>query len=128
VQWLCRRVELNAFSAPGLVAFTDRELLASGVRGKVVPPAPVLAAQLSADLRAAVRQAAVAKILRAADVEAQVEQQLRSLQPALDGRVSRLVPDVTADLADDPTKPWLTAVADIAARIAATAGRTEDSE
>jgi DNA topoisomerase VI subunit B len=36
--WVCQRVELNAFSGPGLVAYTEQGLQAAGVRGKVVPP------------------------------------------------------------------------------------------
>jgi hypothetical protein len=37
-----RRVELNAFTAPGLIEYTENQLRASGVRGKVVPSAKQL--------------------------------------------------------------------------------------
>jgi hypothetical protein len=40
--WICRRVELNALSAPALVAYIEEKLLRSGVRGKVIPPDDVL--------------------------------------------------------------------------------------
>jgi hypothetical protein len=36
--WICERVELNAFSAPGLVAYIEDRLAATGVRGKIIPP------------------------------------------------------------------------------------------
>jgi hypothetical protein len=36
--WVCQRIELNAFSAPALVAYIEEKLQRSGVRGKVIPP------------------------------------------------------------------------------------------
>jgi hypothetical protein len=38
LRWLCHRVELNAFSAPQLVAYIADRLAATGVRGKIIPP------------------------------------------------------------------------------------------
>jgi hypothetical protein len=43
--WKCQRVELNAFTAPGLVEYIIERLEASGVRGKVIPPAEVVTTQ-----------------------------------------------------------------------------------
>jgi hypothetical protein len=43
--WVCRRIELNALSAPALVAYTERQLRAAGVRGKVIPPHAILPRQ-----------------------------------------------------------------------------------
>jgi DNA topoisomerase 6 subunit A-like protein/histidine kinase/DNA gyrase B/HSP90-like ATPase len=40
--WLCRRIELNAFSAPALVTYIEQTLQRVGVRGKVIPPDDVL--------------------------------------------------------------------------------------
>jgi hypothetical protein len=40
--WRCQRVELNAFTAPELIAYVERQLEAAGVRGKVIPPADVV--------------------------------------------------------------------------------------
>jgi hypothetical protein len=37
-RWLCHRVELNAFSAPQLVAYIAQRLEDTGVRGKIIPP------------------------------------------------------------------------------------------
>lgn len=36
--WIYRRVELNAFTAPGLIEYTEQQLRAKRVRGKVIPP------------------------------------------------------------------------------------------
>lgn len=35
--WICRRVELNAMTAPQLVEYIERKLEEAGVRGKVIP-------------------------------------------------------------------------------------------
>jgi hypothetical protein len=43
--WICRRVELNAFTAPALVAYIEGKLEAAGATGKIVPPADVLQAR-----------------------------------------------------------------------------------
>jgi hypothetical protein len=40
--WLCRRIELNALTAPALVAYIEQKLWRAGVRGKVTPPDDVL--------------------------------------------------------------------------------------
>src|SRR5262249_10320228 len=37
-QWIAERVELNAFTAPGLIAYIEERLQLCGVRGKVIPP------------------------------------------------------------------------------------------
>src|SRR4029453_16817316 len=42
-RWLCHRVELNAFSAPQLVAYIQHRLEATGGRGKILPPDAPLA-------------------------------------------------------------------------------------
>jgi hypothetical protein len=62
--WICQRVELNAFSAPALVAYIEEKLLRSGVRGKVIPPDDVLP-RLA---REAYRQQMIAWLHRALDV------------------------------------------------------------
>jgi hypothetical protein len=40
--WICRRIELNALTAPALVAYIEATLQRAGVRGKVIPPDDVL--------------------------------------------------------------------------------------
>jgi Histidine kinase-, DNA gyrase B-, and HSP90-like ATPase len=36
--WICRRIELNALTAPALVAYIEEHLQQAEVRGKVIPP------------------------------------------------------------------------------------------
>ena len=43
-EWIGQRVELNALSAPQLVAYIEQRLEACGARGKVIPPDTVLTA------------------------------------------------------------------------------------
>jgi hypothetical protein len=40
--WICQRIELNALTAPALVAYIEAQLQRAGVRGKVIPPDDVL--------------------------------------------------------------------------------------
>jgi hypothetical protein len=54
--WICRRVELNAFTAPALVAYVEAKLEAAGATGKIVPPADVLEGQAREQHRRAVAQ------------------------------------------------------------------------
>lgn len=43
-QWACRRVELNAFTAPELITYIEDGLAAHGATGKVIPPTDTLTA------------------------------------------------------------------------------------
>jgi hypothetical protein len=43
-KWLCRRVEMNAMTAPGLVDYIERKLQEAGAWGKVIPPDEALLA------------------------------------------------------------------------------------
>ncbi len=52
--WICRRVELNAFTAPDLVAYVEAKLEAADATGKIVPPADVLDEQARTEHRTAV--------------------------------------------------------------------------
>src|SRR5512132_3418626 len=52
--WICQRVELNAFTAPDLVAYVEAGLDAAGATGKIVPPAEVLAEQAAERHRSAI--------------------------------------------------------------------------
>jgi hypothetical protein len=63
-EWIGQRVELNALSAPQLVAYIERRLEECGARGKVIPPDPVLTrarrdtydAQIAAKVRGVVER------------------------------------------------------------------------
>ena len=54
--WVCRRVELNALTNPNLIAYTEAGLQKNGVRGKVIPPEPVLADRLRSGVKQLVRE------------------------------------------------------------------------
>ena len=41
-QWECERVELNAFTSPGLIEFLERKLAEAGADDKLIPPAKFL--------------------------------------------------------------------------------------
>jgi DNA topoisomerase VI subunit B len=77
--WVCRRVELNALTAPELVAYIERRLGEEGVRGKVIPPPaelPRLAERLYQKLVGGAVDAALAHLL---DIEAIKEQVTKDL-------------------------------------------------
>jgi len=50
--WTCQRVELNAFSSPGLIAYIESGLQAAGATAKVIPPHGEVERQLRAAHRA----------------------------------------------------------------------------
>jgi len=52
--WIARRIELNAFTAPALVAFIEEQLEQVGVTGKVIPPSEVLAQEFEQEFTTAV--------------------------------------------------------------------------
>jgi hypothetical protein len=45
-RWRCKRVELNAFTSPGLIAYIEDGLAAHGASQKVVPPRQVITNRL----------------------------------------------------------------------------------
>jgi hypothetical protein len=69
--WVCKRVELNAFTAPGLIGWAEQKLGAAGVRGKVVPPAeemPALAEGMYAGAVGAWVRGALEELLDCGDI------------------------------------------------------------
>jgi hypothetical protein len=62
--WIYRRVELNAFTAPQLVEYTERQLHESGARGKVIPPANQLPRLAEPMVREILRERVYAEIHR----------------------------------------------------------------
>jgi Topoisomerase 6 subunit A/Spo11, Toprim domain len=90
--WICQRVELNAFSAPQLVTYTEQRLQETGVRGKVVPPDP--------DLTDTARE------LYRNEVASRVQQAIATLLP-LDAITDRLKDHFTADAPLDKAREWV---------------------
>ena len=69
-EWLqTHRVELNAMTTPQFIAWLDGKL---ADYAKLVPPPDILAAELSARIEEKVRTAVIDRILREANVDAQV--------------------------------------------------------
>jgi hypothetical protein len=69
-EWLqTHRVELNAMTTPQFIEWLDRKL---ADYDKLIPPADVLKAELSARVKDKIREAIVARVLREADVDGQV--------------------------------------------------------
>jgi hypothetical protein len=114
--WICRRVELNAFSGPGLIDNIERGLEASGVRGKVIPPDPILVQQLKADVRIAARRAVEAEW--AERIDSEVECRCRELAEEIEKREAGLRAEVARLLERQPGLSWRGAVERSARQIA----------
>ncbi len=113
--WICQRIELNAFTAPDLIACCDSKLAASGVRGKLVPPQNVLAQDLDDAVKEGLRQKIEADILREADVYGRAAAAHQALRSVIERHSSELRGAVTGALEAGPGKQWCTPVADNAA-------------
>jgi DNA topoisomerase VI subunit B len=120
--FLARRVELNAFTAPRLVAFIERKLEAAGVRGKVVPPAAVLAEQLRGMIYARVHEAEVARALAEANIDLRVAEAYARLEPEIRRRLRGLGGAVRRVLARDREYPWRVPLELVASKIVASGG------
>jgi hypothetical protein len=110
--WLCSRVELNAFTPQGLVAFIERGLEANGAAGKVEPQdGDVLQDEYAEQLRMAIRR----RLLQ--DLEQEVEEEFEQAW-AEDKRpdVGDLRTAVTQGLRADPHSHWRAVLGDVAAR------------
>ena len=70
--WLqTRRVELDAMTTPQLIDWLDRKMLIYG-NGKLIPPTDVLEQELAEQIERRVRADITERILREADIDAQV--------------------------------------------------------
>jgi hypothetical protein len=90
-QWLQHnRVELNAMTTPALVEWLDRKMRERD-GGKVVPPIDIVTTMLEANVEEAIRRAITDNILREANIDDQVADEMSITD----------LPDITADqLAD----------------------------
>jgi hypothetical protein len=106
--WVCRRVELNALCNPDLIAYTEAGLQKNGVRGKVVPPEPVLAGRLQSDVEQLVREEVDGEFVE------RLEEETRKRVEALQDRVAASLPGldeaVRKALERNPSLSWSTAV------------------
>jgi hypothetical protein len=79
--WIAKRVELNAFTNPNLIAYIKRGLEANGVRGKVVPNTQELPGLTEGIYRTIIHkevQAALERILDIWDITRDVAETMRS--------------------------------------------------
>jgi hypothetical protein len=79
-EWLqTHRVELNAMTTPQLIEWLDMKMKVLGC-GKLIPPAEVLEEDLAARAEKKVRAEITKRILREADLDAQVATAMAALQ------------------------------------------------
>jgi hypothetical protein len=88
----CTRVELNAFSAPDLVAYVEAGLAANGADDKIMPPDEVLAEQATTAHSDAVKSWIAERVAEMFDTDAMAE---------------TIVSETAADVVDDPAG-WIT--------------------
>jgi hypothetical protein len=113
--WICRRVELNAFSTPGLIAYTESGLREAGVRGKVIPPPDALLGQAEDVYRQALGAAVLDVLdclLGTAALKDNLADQFRQRVPVEQARVW-----VEQAFAQDGSLSWKRAVSDRVATI-----------
>jgi len=109
VRWECRRVELNAFTSPGLIAYIEDGLRGNGADGKVIPPAEVLAAEARRRHDAVIADEARRIIAELAGADAIASLIATETAERLDFTIDPAV--IGARLEQDRTQPWGAAVA-----------------
>jgi hypothetical protein len=105
-RWRCHRVELNALSAPQLIAYIERQLAANGALGKVIPPAESLAAEARDardDALDTVADRAMSALLDREAIRDRAVEHFRDRIPLEDAQAW-----IDDDLAAHPTHPWRT--------------------
>jgi hypothetical protein len=78
--WIARRVELNALSAPDLLAYIERKLQAADIRSKVIPSEealPWLTEELYGDIMREQIEDALDRLLRTNQLKADITAELR---------------------------------------------------
>jgi hypothetical protein len=102
--WVCRRVELNAFTNPALVGYVESGLRDNGVRGKVIPTEALLSEFLRSDVRMHVK-GRVEKALEPY-LNAEVDRLMQDLEPAIGAGQQGLRDAVAAELSSQPRLRW----------------------
>jgi hypothetical protein len=107
-KWECRRVELNAFSCPGLVTYIEDGLRAHGSAAKVVPPATALQDAARRAHQAEVRAAVEAIIAELADADSIADALIAETAAVLDFAID---PGAVRDeLEQARRRPWRSVV------------------
>ena len=117
-EWLQKNhIELNAMPPSRLEEWLTQGVAKHDDIGKVVPPADVVAAELAAQARAALFERIKEKVLREANVEGQVADAMRGLEPVLSRETLRLAVDLVVELNENPDQHWTHAVEETAGRL-----------
>jgi hypothetical protein len=110
-EWLqSNRYELNAMTMPHFLAWITEKI--EPHKGKVIPPLPVLEEEADEMIEERVRRTVTARILREADVDAQVAAEVETIE------LSGLTPEeAKAWLEDHPAESWRRYVEEIVEEI-----------
>jgi hypothetical protein len=101
--WVCRRIELNAMSAPQLVAFIEAKLAEHGATAKVLPHADVVQAHAEELYQTLAEKLAERRILEMLDVPSLVA---RALEAAGKADFAGLQDRLAEALAANPPESW----------------------
>ena len=103
-KWLqTHRIELNAMTTPDFLVWLTAKLEDTD---KLVPPQDVMEKELRKSIKANLVERITARILEEADLDQQVEDELKALQVDIDTAIDTLEADVTIGLNDNPIKSW----------------------
>lgn len=101
--WICRRVELNAMSAPQLVAYIEDKLAEYGAAQKVLPPEGTVTSFAEAVFSESIRNLAERQIMDLLNVPELVR---RALEEAGSADFGGLHERLAAKLAANPPESW----------------------
>jgi hypothetical protein len=106
--WVCRRVELNALSSPGLIAYTEKGLQEAGMVGKVIPPDDVLGVNFRGGVERLVREEVERDFEKR--IKAEVRRRVSKLHPEIEERKAQLRETVQQALDGNRSLRWSTVV------------------
>ncbi len=110
-------------TSPEFLGWLDAKMREHG-KGKLVPPADVMARRLEGETEARLRRLIEERIIREERVDEQVKAGLRRLQAGLQEAGPSLGDAVRRAFEIDQATAWSAAVADMAARLASEAERS----
>jgi hypothetical protein len=113
--FLAQRIEMNALTAPGLIAYIEEKLEEAGVRGKVIPPERTIIDTFRSEVRVKPHERITREVLTKANIDHQVEQILERQQADLGSAESELVGGIEQALEEVPEIPWRRPVSNAAA-------------
>lgn len=104
-QWIGKRFELNALTAPQLIGYIENQLEEHGATGKVVPPEDVLKKDFGDRHRRELRQAIEDELMARLDIDSMVQRVMGQIPaPAFDPTA------ITDMLTATPTISWRDAI------------------